>query len=364
MSKNNLIVEIIADRDAQLEVTNIHDGAFAPLQGFMTRADYQSVIEDMHLKNGEPWTIPVTLDVPEEKVREAQKCDVIQILNDKRELLAELQVEDVFEVDFENDVKKIFGTTDTAHPGVKKEMARSRFRVGGRIKLYQREEDLFPEFAFTPKQTREIFAQKGWKTVTGFQTRNPIHRAHEYLQRVALELTDGLFIQPLIGWKKKGDVTPEAVLGAYSCMVENFYSSSHVLLGCLRTPMRYAGPREAVFHAIIRRNYGCTHFIVGRDHAGVGNFYNKYEAQKLCREFNNLGIEILTLKGPYYCQKCSMVVTEKTCPHGEVYALSVSGTELRALIREGKRPPQEFMREEISEVLMSFDQRKSLFVEE
>ena len=191
-----------------------------------------------------------------------------------------------------------------------------------------------------------------------------MHRAHEYLQRVALELTDGLFIQPLIGWKKGDDFSPEAVINAYEKMTEEFFPHNRVVLGTLRTPMRYAGPREAVFHAIIRKNHGCTHFIVGRDHAGVGNFYGKYEAQELCKSFGkNLGIEILSLCGPFYCRKCGTIVTEKTCGHGDKYVMDISGTAVRKMLSQGKRPPIEYMRKEISDVLINLNKKGKLFCE-
>jgi len=215
----------------------------------------------------------------------------------------------------------------------------------------------------TPAETKKIFKQNNWLTVTGFQTRNPIHTAHECLQRKALEITDGLFIQPLIGWKKKGDFTPEAVVKAYEKMIARFFPPHRVQLAMLRTPMRYAGPREAVFHALIRRNFGCTHFVVGRDHAGVGNFYGKYDAHKLCRQFNDLGIKILYLQGPYYCKKCGTVVTEDDCRHGPEQAIPISGTEIRSLLSQGKVPPRELMREEIADVLLALQKKDRLFVE-
>ncbi len=353
--------ELTVNQDACWEMANLATGVFDPLQGFLNSSDYKSVVEDMHLASGAPWTIPITLDIPEDVARAVMRSDIVILKNAQDEAIAELDVEDVYKVNFVNDVKKIFGTEERAHPGVAKEMARSPFRVGGRIRRLEHVDTLFPEYSLTPAQPRKIFKEKGWKTVTGFQTRNAIHRAHEYLQRIALEVTDGLFIQPLIGWKKAGDMSPLAVVRSYEMMVKHFYSPERVVLGLLKTPMRYAGPREAVFHALIRRNFGCTHFIVGRDHAGVGGYYGKYEAQKFCGEFNNLGIKILKLCGPYYCEKCAMVVTEKTCPHGDAHAASISGTYLRSQFLKGEFPPSHLMRQEVAAVLKELAEKKQLF---
>ncbi len=355
-------IKIRIDEDSWLEICNIGNGAFWPLQGFMDSADYTNVVENMHLNNGSPWTIPVTLDIPEEIVSEVIKSERVILINNIGEDVAELFVEDVYKVNYEKDIKHIYGTDKTDHPGVKKEVSRSIYRLGGPIKVMKYIDNVFPKYDLTPVETKRIFKEKGWVKVTGFQTRNPIHRAHEYLQRLAIELTDGIFIQPLIGWKKDDDFSPLAVISAYEKMLEVFYPSNRAVLGTLRTPMRYAGPREAVFHAIIRRNYGCTHFIVGRDHAGVGGYYGKYDAHKLCNSFDDLGIKIMTLYGPYYCKKCFSIVTEKTCPHGEDSSLNISGTQLREMIKNGVHPPSEFMREEISDTLMDLSKKKQLFV--
>ena len=355
--------EMTVDQDAGLEIFNIAQGVFDPLTGFMTEKDYRNVVDHMHLDNGQPWTIPVTLDIPHEKIAEVKKAERIVLKTSTGEDIAELFVEDVYQMNPDKDIKKIFGTDDPVHPGVAKERARSIYRVGGRIQALKTSDNFFPEHSLTPAQTKKIFQEKGWHTVAGFQTRNPIHRAHEYLQRIGMEIADGILIQPLIGWKKSDDFSPRAVIKSYEIMLEKFYSPNNALLGVLKTPMRYAGPREAVFHAIIRRNFGCTHFIVGRDHAGVGRYYKKYEAQEFAQQFNDLGIEILPLCGPYYCRECQGIVTEKSCAHGEDSALAISGTYVRSLLRSGQRPPEEYMRKEIADVLIALSQKETLFVE-
>ncbi|MBU0573954.1 MAG: sulfate adenylyltransferase [Candidatus Margulisbacteria bacterium] len=352
------------DNDSWLECCNIGLGLFAPLKGFMVSEDYRSVVKNMRLKNGHPWTIPVTLDVPEEMTGDIKRSGKLVLANHKGDNVAEVLVEDVFSVNYGNDIKKIFGTDDVRHPGIVKELSRSRFRVGGPVKVLKYEKDLFPAYSLTPSQTRGIFKKHGWKTVVGFQTRNPIHAAHEYLQRKALSSADGLFIHPLIGWKKKGDFSPLAVVSAYEKMVADFYPANRVAFGILRTPMRYAGPREAVFHALIRKNFGCTHFIVGRDHAGVGNYYGKYEAQELCKKFPDLGIEILHYHGPYYCKQCQEVVTVEHCDHDAEHILPISGTEIRRSLSEGRLPREEFMRKEIADVLIELHKEDKLFVGE
>ncbi len=355
------ITRLEISEEAWIEMCNIGNGTFYPLKGFMDSADYRSVVENMHLHTGAPWTIPITLDVPEHKVDEIIRRDKIILINRNNEEVAELFVEDVYKVNYANDIKKIFLCDEKNHPGVKKEISRTAYRVGGPINILKYEEIFFSKYSFPPEKGTKIFKDKKWKTIAGFQTRNPIHKAHEYLQRIAMEIVDGIFIQPLVGWKKKDDFSSTAIIKAYEKMTDEFYPEKSVVLSVLKTPMRYAGPREAVFHAIIRRNFGCTHFIVGRDHAGVGGYYGKYDAHKLCSQFNDLGIKILALKGPYYCRKCKSIVSEKNCPHGEKYALSISGTEVRTMFKKGIRPPEEYMRKEISNVLIGLQRENKLF---
>jgi len=356
------IVHLKINDEAWVEVCNIGSGAFYPLKGFMDSADYRSVVDSLRLVNGSPWTIPVTLDIPADRMNTFIKANKAILINNLEEKVAELFIKDIYKVNLKRDIKKIFGTDDKAHPGVAKEISRSPYRLGGDIDVLHYERRVFPEYSLSPAETKQRFSQKGWKTIVGFQTRNPIHRAHEYLQRTAMEIADGVLIQPLIGWKKDGDFSSLAVMRSYEIMIKQFYHEKRAMLCALKTPMRYAGPREAIFHAIIRRNFGCTHFIVGRDHAGVGKYYGEYDAHLLCDRFNNdLGIEILKLYGPYYCKKCGHVVSEKTCSHDKKYAITISGTGLRSLFLSGKRPSKEYMRKEIVDELMVLKKNKQLF---
>ncbi len=346
-----------------LEAENITNRTYFPLNGFLNQTDYHSVINSCQLTNGMPWTLPITLDIPEELTAKANKCRTLILAHDHQDV-AEVQVKDIYKVQYDHDLPKLFRTSDLSHPGIKKEVSRSPFRVGGAVTLLKKTPKEFPDFDLEPWQVRECIADQNFKTIAGFQTRNPLHRAHEHLQRIALEICDGLLIQPLIGWKKKGDFTPQAVMKAYQKMITEFYPKNRVILATLRIPMRYAGPREAVMHALIRRNFGCTHFIVGRDHAGVGDFYGKYEAQQFACEFSNLGITILPLCGPYYCHRCATIVTEKNCAHTAPDILPISGTYIRNLLSEGKLPPKELMRSEIATTLIELQRNHSLFIEE
>ena len=354
--------EIIINDDSWLEVSNLAEGVFSPLSGFMTNNEYRSVVDKCELTTGETWPIPITLDVPNEQLDAVRKSELVCLINSKGLHVASLEVEDVYKVDLDQDIRKVFGTTDANHPGVQKEIKRYPYRIGGRVTLKEKISSSFPELTYTPKETKKLFSDRSWQTVVGFQTRNPIHRAHEYLQRVAMEISDGVFIQPLLGWKKVGDFTPAAVIAAYKKMFEEFYPRTSALLGVLMTPMRYAGPREALFHALVRRNYGCTHFIVGRDHAGVGNYYGKYEAHQFCKQFKNIGIEILYLCGPYYSKKTKGIVTEKTSIQNKNDIFEISGTEVRKMLSQGVRPPDEYMRPEISNTLIELGIKKELFI--
>ncbi len=359
MSSDKVLLQVSAD--AALEISNIGHGAFAPLKGFMVEGDYRKVVETMRLSDGSPWTIPVTLDVPEGQITEVLTAGEVILVDDTQTELAKLTVQDIFKVDFPSDLKHIYGTDDPSHPGVAKESSRSPYRVGGRIEVLNLRSAMFDEYGLTPKQCQERFKANGWKTIVGFQTRNPPHLAHEYLQRVSLEIFDGLLLHPLIGWKKADDFSPEAVVRAYEVMVKKVYPENRALLATLETPMRYAGPREAVFHAIVRRNYGCTHFIVGRDHAGVGGFYDRYAAHRLCEQFDDLGIEILKMHGPFFCERSQMIVTEKTCVYGDEFKLEVSGTKMRAMLSSGERPPVDYMRAEIADELIELGRQGKLF---
>lgn len=344
------------DEETLQDIINIETGLLYPLQGFMNEADFRGVVDTYQLSDGQVFTIPVTLDIPEDS---SPVHGQTLHLSFHGKHVADLEVEDTYRVN-DADLEKVFCTLDMAHPGVRKEKERSPLRVGGKTTLLEGE---LLEGALKPENTKKIFADRGWKTVAGFQTRNPVHKAHEHLQRIGLEVCDGLFINPIIGWKKKGDFTQEAVVAAYEKMTEEFYPKNSVYMEGLKTQMRYAGPREAVFHAIIRRNLGCTHFIIGRDHAGVGGFYGAYDAHALAgklAEEHDLGIQLLLLHEPYYCKKCGMVVSEKSCSHYETDRVEISGTIIRKYIGEGSIPDEIMLRKEIFDAILNCGQ---IFIE-
>lgn len=337
------------DEETLQDIINIETRLLYPLKGFMNEKEFRSVVNSYTISDGQVFTIPITLDVPEDAMLETGQI-LCLLYNGKH--VADMNVEDTYYVTDE-DIEKIFCTLNADHPGVKKEKSRSRRRAGGTITLSDRS---LLQDALKPCDVKQIFQNKGWKTVVGFQTRNPIHKAHEHLQRIGLEVCDGLFINPIVGWKKKGDFTQEAVMAAYGRMAEVFYPKESVYMAGLKTQMRYAGPREAIFHAIIRRNLGCTHFIIGRDHAGVGGFYGAYDAHKLARELSgkyDLGIQLLLLHEPYYCKKCGMVVSEKNCSHYNTDRIEISGTIIRKYINEGAIPDEIMLRKEIFEAILS-----------
>lgn len=333
-----------------LELEKLALGALAPLEGFMVEDDYRAAVATMRLASGEVFPLPVVLDVDDAFADSLGLGDTVDFFYGGKPV-GEMTVRSVFATDRPADAAALFGTADVAHAGVSHfYQLRPRF-IGGPVRLTRRVMFEFSSHELTPAETRQRFADRGWRTVAGFQTRNVPHRAHEYLLRVALELTDGLFIQPLVGYKKRGDYQPAAILAAYEALLRHAFPESRVVLGVLSTAMRYAGPREALFHAIIRRNYGCTHFVVGRDHAGVGGYYAKYAAQELTRTFEGeLGIEILRLAGPFHCNRCGGIVTEKTCRHmvespGETH--QISGSDMRRLLTGKGLPAPEFMRPEV-----------------
>ena len=346
------MVYLSINRRQYLELQNLSTGAFAPLHGFMGEDEFTSVVEELRLPSGEVFPLPVVLDLTGEQAREAGRAERLQLVFEGTEV-GEIIPDSLFTCEKEVVARQVFGTTDRQHPGVNHFLDMGDWFLGGAVTLNRRLAFEFSEFELTPQETRTYFAQREWQTVVGFQTRNIPHRAHEYLLRLGLELADGLFIQPLVGSKKRGDFTPEAILTSYNALIDGFLPKERVLLGVLSTSMRYAGPREALFHAIIRRNYGCTHFIVGRDHAGVGDYYGKYEAHELTRRFEeDLGIKILRLSGPFYCTLCESIVTERSCPHWEKVpeaARQISGTDMRAILADGGQCPPELMRPTVLE---------------
>jgi len=341
------------DRDQYLELEKIGLGAFAPLTGFMVEKEFLSVVEIMRLPSGSVFPLPVILDIDHTIEKDIRNADVVGLVYDGT-LVGRIWPTDFFSCDRNHAATQIFGTDDPKHPGVKHFFSLKPVFIGGNIELLKRACFDISDDELTPAETIEIFRKRGWKRIVGFQTRNVPHRAHEYLQRIALEHSDGLFVQPLVGRKRSGDYTPEAIMRGYRALIKEYFPPQRVVLGILSTIMRYAGPREAVFHALIRRNYGCTHFIVGRDHAGVGDWYGLYDAHELTRRFDGeLGIEIMRLKGPYYCKKCDGIVTENTCAHGEInhFVEQISGTYMRRILGSGKRPDPHLMRQEVIDAL-------------
>ncbi|QSO46863.1 sulfate adenylyltransferase [Alicyclobacillus mengziensis] len=354
--------EIVLDDVAASDVLQIGIGAFAPLKGFLGEADYLSVCASMRLSNGELWPIPVTLPVSEKIAVGLTIGERIRLVLDDGLFVAGMVVTDVYRPDLEMEADSVYGTTDTSHPGVKRLFERGSVYLGGPVEVYQTIVD--PEFEAyfrTPRECRVEFQKRGWKTIVGFQTRNPIHRAHEYIQKCALETVDALFIHPLVGPTKADDVPAPVRMRAYRAILENYYPRERTYFSVLMSAMRYAGPKEAVLHALVRKNYGCTHFIVGRDHAGVGNFYGTYDAQKLLLNIpaEDLGIIPMCFDHAFYCRSCGGMATTKTCPHPDEDHTVLSGTKVRKMLAEGIAPPPEFSRPEVVRVLMEYYQNEN-----
>lgn len=348
--------------EEELDLDKIAIGAYSPLEGFMTREELESVISKGELPSGLPWTIPILLDARREEVRFSEG-DEVRLEGETFGALGVMRVEEIYEVDQKEVAQRVYGTLDPRHPNVRRLLTKGEgVAIGGRVELIERPafNGVVGPYELTPSEVRALISERGWRTVVGFQCRNPPHLGHEYIQRLAMELYDGLLIHPVTGLLKEDDYPPEAIIEAYEALVGNYYPKGKVLLASLGIEMRYAGPKAAVFLAIIRRNYGCTHFVVGRDLAGVGGFYDPYEAQQVLRSMRDeLGIEPICVKEVYYCGKCGWGVTENTCTHvGWSYNVTtISQTYIRSVLRRGGTVPAGVLKEEVLEVLRKYYQR-------
>lgn len=351
LEKAQRLFQLILDEEKAKEVQNIAHGVFSPLEGFLNKGDFLSVLEEGRLENRLPWTIPIVLDIPPSaEIREGR--EITLAYNGKP--IAILHVEEIYEYDKGKFAEQVFGTTDSLHPGVAKVLAMKQRLVGGKIDFIEEVDFPFSEYYLKPTETRALFEERGWETIVGFQTRNVPHLGHEYCQKTALTFVDGLFINPVIGKKKAGDFKDEVILESYETLSRNYYPEGRVFMSILPLEMRYAGPREAILHAVLRKNFGCTHFIVGRDHAGVGNYYPPYDAQEIFRHFLDLEITPVFFQEFFYCRKCLGVMNEKTCPHKGRYRVNFSGTNIRERIMKGEKVSKQVMRPDVVETILKW----------
>ncbi|MBE9014439.1 sulfate adenylyltransferase, partial [Pseudanabaenaceae cyanobacterium LEGE 13415] len=351
LSKADFLPRVQLDERAVSDLQLIAIGGFSPLTGFMGKADYDRVVEEMHLANGLPWSIPITLSVTEEVAAPLQEGSYVRLDDPTGRYIGVLQLSEKYTYDKQREAVKVYRTDEEKHPGVAVVYRQGNVNLAGDVWLFDRDpHPLFPTYQIDPAVSRAAFKEKGWKTVVGFQTRNPIHRAHEYIIKCALETVDGLFLHPLVGATKEDDISADIRMRCYEIMLEHYFPNDRVILAINPAAMRYAGPREAIFHALIRKNYGCTHFIVGRDHAGVGDYYGTYDAQYIFDEFDPaaLGIQPLKFEHAFYCKRTEGMATTKTSPSTPEERIHLSGTKVREMLRRGELPPPEFSRPEVA----------------
>jgi sulfate adenylyltransferase len=349
---------LVLNRREISDLALIANGAMSPLEGFMTRDEYASILERRRLPLGLPWTIPITLSVKDAAMTKKHPPFRAALKNREGDLLGIMDVTDVYEFDKEHEAQMVLLATDHAHPGVQYLKGLGDYYAGGKITLFEKilDDPRFANYMLDPKESRVLFKAKGWERVVAFQTRNPIHRAHEYLQKCALEAVDGLLIHPIMGETKSDDIPAEIRMQCYLAMMNHFFPKDRVAVSILPAAMRYAGPREAIFHALLRKNYGCTHFIVGRDHAGVGSYYGTYDAQRIFDEFDpgELDITPLMFDHAFYCKKCLGMASQKTCAHDKEERVFLSGTKVREMLGSGEKLPIEFTRREVAEILETY----------
>lgn len=361
LDKARSLPTIQLDERAQSDVEMIAVGAFSPLRGFLGAADYRAVVEHMRLANGLPWSIPVTLQVSRAQAGTLKEGTEVALVDERNTVLAILALADRYLPNRAEEVQKVYGTSETAHPGVAAVLDGGDAYLGGEIQVLNRPGTVaFPAYHRDPAQTRALFRERGWRTVVGFQTRNPIHRAHEYITKCALEIVDGLLLHPLVGKTKSDDIPADVRMHCYEVLMQHHYPQDRVVLSVYPAAMRYGGPREAIFHALARKNYGCTHFIVGRDHAGVGNYYGTYDAQKIFAEFTpeELGIQPLKFENAFFSKVTGQMATAKTAPGGPETQVNLSGTKVREMLSNGELPPPEFSRPEVAKILIEAMKRK------
>lgn len=352
-SKIDGMFPVQVSADLRNDIENIADGVFSPLEGFVGEADFQSIVKTGRLKNGLAWTVPIVLDVDDHTAAKMKDAGQVALATGS-EKFAILYVEETYSFDKLGCAKAIYQTDDIKHPGVEKMVNMKSKLIGGRIDVVKRiERSPLRKYRMTPTETRTEILRKGWKSVVGFQTRNVPHVAHEMLQKAALNLYNGLFVNPLIGKKKQGDFKDEVILAAYVALIENYYPKDRAMFATLHTEMRYAGPKEAIHHAIMRKNFGCSHFIVGRDHAGVGSYYHPFAAHEIFKDYPDLEIEPVFFPAFYYCKKCLSYANERNCPHGPEFREELSGTKMRKMVSSGEIPAEHLMRPEIAKIIVS-----------